>query len=137
MTFRSAYNYGDMIPEQPFAEVYEWEYLDDMGKVVKQKINQYDMIQSVDYMTPPEIVAKGITDNGLDTNGNYGDFTDIPSDYNSLVDFVERLQSVISDYNKAQPKQGVTQTPETGSKPASKDTSVAGQTASATIKEDK
>lgn len=89
--FYSLLNRPATIASCPGKKIYEWEYLDETGKVKKAKENTYEKIQSykdsVDY--------KKLLDRGeLEINDNYGVFMDTTKLGNNFADLNEFVNDV-------------------------------------------
>lgn len=94
--FYTAYN-----PPEPGAspncnEVYEWYYYNDNNQLKKDSFNQFEATQSEVVLTPKEMVSNGVITGNA--GGIYGDFGNIPTDYNAMLEYISRLQTTINDY---------------------------------------
>ena len=76
------------------SDIYEWEYLDQEGKVKTDKKNVFEEIQSylprVDYKTQ---IARGEL-SANDSGNTYTDFTGIPNDTVALYDYLNTLANL-------------------------------------------
>lgn len=89
MKFASAYDYV-VVPEKEFDFDYSWEYFDEeTGELRKGEVNQHSQLQSQRFLTPQEIVERGIPNVG---EGIYGDIADVPTDVVGLMDYIRNLQ---------------------------------------------
>ena len=125
MKFRSAFDRGISKPEEEFCYIYKWYYYDDKGDLEEDSINQFEVVQSVDVLTPTEMVTKGVIPN--DTGAVYGDFTDLPSDYIGLLDYIRNLQDSLSAVQGQKSASGDREIAEKVIEIAAADTASAGQ----------
>lgn len=125
MKFRSAFDRGVSKPEQEFCYVYTWYYFDDEGNLKEESINQFEAIQSVDVLTPTEMVTKGVIPN--DTGAVYGDITNLPSDFIGLLDYIRNLQDSLSAVQGQKSASGDGEIAEESIEVTAADTASAGQ----------
>lgn len=88
------FNQPDKVVSPEGAHIYEWEYLDEDGKLQKDKKNIFEEIQSylprVDYKTQ---IAKGEID--LENGGGiYQDFRGIPDNTVDIYDYLNTLANL-------------------------------------------
>lgn len=133
MKFRSAFNRGVSKPEQEFCYVYTWHYFDDKGNLKEDTINQFEAIQSVDVLTPTEMVTRGVIPN--DSGAVYGDITNLPSDFIGLMDYIRHLQDSLSAVQGKGPESGNREIAEEGIEVTAADSAAAGQKSTETVKE--
>lgn len=91
LRFYSAYQRPKSVGEK-FDFNYTWQYLDESGDLQNDSVNQCDQMQSVQTISPQEFVEQGLPVISNLGEEFYGDFTDIPNDYNGLIAYVERLR---------------------------------------------
>lgn len=133
MKFRSAFNRGVSKPEQEFCYVYTWYYFDDKGNLKQDSVNQFEAVQSVDVLTPTEMVTKGVIPN--DSGGIYGDITNLPSDFIGLMDYIRSLQDSLSVVKGQRPESGNRKIAEESIEVTAADSAAAGQKSAETVKE--
>lgn len=102
MIFKSAF-VRDKTKGQIIDYIYKWTYQDEEGNIKNKEINQVKQIQSIDYMTPKELVERGLY--GNDT-GLYGDFGDVPTDPIALMDYISGLQDILQDIKATESDKG-------------------------------
>lgn len=108
------YNAPDTKPNEVGSEVYEWDYLDENGRIQKDKKNVKEEIQSfisrVDYK---QQIKNGELPEGINNVGNLKDFTGIPSNPVDLINLVDTIRNMDQNEIANLLQQTITPTQET------------------------
>lgn len=101
MEFKKAYDIVEDIPVCPGSKIYEWEFENEAGEMVKAKKNVFEEIQSYESMTNyKELIENYGLDNlpsGAPT-GIYADVTNFGSDPDAAK---QHIDSLVEEIRKA------------------------------------